>query len=153
MWSTPREVTACSTSERRWTSATTARCPRRSAARPSAPATVDLPTPPLPETYSSRRSRRPLCLGGIGDLAVPVVDGGEAVRPAGDQDLPGVRVGAEVGGLPRPPREVDQARVARLQRVLDGRARRAHDDVARAQREARGAQAHVPLPGQDDERL
>src|SRR5256714_4341294 len=63
MWSAPPAVTSCSTSVRRWTSATTVRRPWRTAASPRAAATVDLPTPPLPETYTSRWSRRAMAEG------------------------------------------------------------------------------------------
>jgi hypothetical protein len=59
------------TSPRAATSTTIARSPRRYAATPSAAATVDLPTPPLPVTTTSEWSNR-----GCPSMADP--------RPAGD---------------------------------------------------------------------
>ena len=55
---TPSRANARDTRSCSATSQTIVRRPRPAAARPSAAATVVLPTPPLPVTYSSARSSR-----------------------------------------------------------------------------------------------
>src|SRR4051794_10531585 len=66
-----RDIRSCSA-----TSQTIVSRPAFAAARPSAAATVVLPTPPLPVTYSSRRSRRSASIVGGERMTMDAMDPG-----------------------------------------------------------------------------